>query len=122
MLKSAGADSAGLDILREVHDPATVKPLRKYLIALGLVGLWAVFSYAYLGVEHARSYSLSPLGWICAVFLLPGGFLLHALKGTLSNADLALAVPVSLGVYAVVVILAIKSAGLLRQAVRRAEK
>ncbi len=93
-----------------------MKSLRKYMIAFGFVGLWAVFSYAYLGVEDGSS-GLSPLGWIHAAFFVPGLFLFRATKGAYSNADLPLIAAFSLCVYAVIVVLAIKSAGLLKRAV-----
>lgn len=89
---------------------------RLYWIALGIIGLWGVFSYAYLGVEDGSS-GLSPLGWIHSVFFLPGLFLFHTLKGTYSNADLPLAAVCSLGVYAVAVVLAIRGVGFLNRAV-----
>ena len=93
-----------------------MKSLRKYMIALGFVGLWAVFSYAYLGVEDGSS-GLSPLGWIQSAFLVPGLFLFRAVKGAYSNADLPLIAALSLCAYAVVVVLVVKSAGLLKRAV-----
>jgi hypothetical protein len=78
-----------------------VKRYRKYLIALGFVIVWAVFSYAYLGVEDGSS-GLSPLGWAHAVFFLPGGLLLQAVKGSHGNADLPLMAAFSFCVYAAV--------------------
>ena len=89
-----------------------MKRLRKYMIALGFVGLWAVFSYAYLGVEDGSS-GLSPLGWMAGVFLVPGGLLLQAVKGSHSNADLPLMAAFSFCLYAVVVVLFVKGAVLL---------
>jgi hypothetical protein len=62
---------------------------RIHLVALGIVAVWAVFSYAYLGMEDGSS-GLSPLGWISAVFFIPGGSLMQSLKGSHSNADLPL--------------------------------
>jgi len=96
-----------------------MKRFRKYMIALGLVALWAVFSYAYLGVEDGSS-GLSPLGWIHAVFFLPGGLLLQAVKGSHGNADLPLMAAFSFCVYAVVVVLAVKGIGLLGRALKAA--
>ena len=84
------------------------------MIGLCVVALWAVFSYAYLGVEDGSS-GLSPLGWVHAVFFIPGGLLLHAMKGTHSNTDLPMMAVFSLCVYAVVVGLVIKGIRLLRR-------
>ncbi len=92
-----------------------MKRYRKYLIALGLIALWAVFAYAYLGVEDGSS-GLSPLGWIAGVFFLPGGLLLRAVTGSHSNADLSLMAGFSFCVYVVVVVLAVKAIGLLGRA------
>jgi hypothetical protein len=88
---------------------------RKYLIALGLVIVWAVFSYAYLGVEDGSS-GLGPLGWIAGVFFLPSGLLLQAVKGSHGNADLPLMAAFSFCVYAVVVVLAVKGTAFLGRA------
>lgn len=93
-----------------------MKRYRKYLIAVGLVALWAVFSWAYLGVEDGSS-GLSPLGWIHAVFFLPGGLLLQAVKGSHGNRDLPLMAVFSFCVYAAVVVLAVKGGEILRRAV-----
>ena len=60
---------------------------RIHLIALGVVAVWGVFSYAYLGSEDGSS-GLSLLGWIHVVFFVPGGILMQILKGSHSNADL----------------------------------
>jgi hypothetical protein len=93
-----------------------MRPFQKYLIALGVAGLWAAFSYAYVGVEDGSS-GLSLLGWVHAVFFLPGGLLLQAVKGSHSNADLPLMAAFSLCVYMVVAVLAVMGVGLLRRAV-----
>ena len=66
-----------------------MKRYRIHLIGLGIVAVWAVFSYAYLGVEDGSS-GLGLLGWIQAAFFLPGSFLVLTLKGSHSNADLPL--------------------------------
>jgi hypothetical protein len=66
-----------------------MKRHRIHLIGLGIVALWASFSYAYLGVEDGSS-GLGLLGWIRAVFFIPGAFLLRTLKSSYSNADLPL--------------------------------
>ena len=42
-----------------------MKRYRKYLIGVGLVALWGIFSYAYLGVEDGSS-GLRPLGWLAS--------------------------------------------------------
>jgi membrane-bound acyltransferase YfiQ involved in biofilm formation len=90
-----------------------MKRHRKYLIALGVVALWAVFSWAYLGVEDGSS-GLSPLGWLAAVFFVPGGLLLQAVKGSHANADLPLMAAFSFCVYAVLAVLVVKGFELLR--------
>ncbi len=59
------------------------------VIALGVVTVWGMFSYGYLGVEDGSS-GLSLLGWIHAAYFLPGLFLVAKLKGSHSNADLPL--------------------------------
>ncbi|HSV99858.1 MAG TPA: hypothetical protein VLI39_06780 [Sedimentisphaerales bacterium] len=92
-----------------------MKRYRKYLIAVGLVALWAVFSYAYLGVEDGSS-GLSPLGWAHAVFFLPGGLLLQAVKGSHGNADLPLMAAFSFCVYAAVAFLAVIGVGVFSRA------
>ena len=66
-----------------------MKTYRGHLIAVAVVTAWAVFGYAYLGVEDGSS-GLSPLGWLHAIFFLPGGFVMQQLKGAHSNADLPL--------------------------------
>jgi hypothetical protein len=92
-----------------------MKRHRKYLIALGLVALWAVFSYAYLGVEDGSS-GLSPLGWTAGVFFLPGGLVLQAVKGSHSNGDLPVMAVFSFCVYAGVVVLGANGVEFLRRA------
>jgi hypothetical protein len=92
-----------------------MKRYRKYLIAVGLVALWAVFSWAYLGVEDGSS-GLSPLGWIHAVFFVPGGLLLQAVKGSHSNADLPVMAVFSVCVYAAVAVFAVIGVEVLRRA------
>jgi len=67
---------------------------RPHLIVLGVVAIWGVFSWAYLGVEDGSS-GLSLLGWIHAVFFIPGGVFIQTLKGGHSNADLPLMVGIS---------------------------
>ena len=66
-----------------------MKQYRAYLIAVAAVTAWAVFAYAYLGVEDGSS-GLSPAGWLTAAFFLPGVLAWQALKGSHSNADLPL--------------------------------
>ena len=100
---------------------------RKYLIALALVAVWAVFSfsYPYLGIEDGSS-GLSPLGWLAGVFIVPGAWLLEAVKEMsrkngyvlLMDGDLLLAVAFSFCIYAAVVVLAIKSTASLRRALQ----
>lgn len=77
---------------------------QKYMIAISFVGLWAVFSHAYLGTEDGSS-GLSPPGWIHAMFFLPGGLLLQAVKEGHSNVDLPLMAACSLCVYMVALVL-----------------
>jgi len=71
-----------------------MKKLKAHFIAFGIVTVWAVLSYAYIGVEDGSS-GLSPLGWLNAVFFVPGGLLMQKLKGTHSNADLPVMAVVS---------------------------
>lgn len=92
-----------------------MKRYRKYLIAVGVVALWAVFSWAYLGVEDGSS-GLSPLGWLAAVFFVPGGLLFQAVKGSHGNADLPLMAVIGFCAYAVVVVLAVIGVDFLRRA------
>jgi len=92
-----------------------MKRFRKCMIALGLVALWAGFSWCYLGVEDGSS-GLGPLGWMTSLFLLPGGYVLQLVKGVYSNADLPLIAVLSLCIYAAAVFLAIKCIGFLRRA------
>jgi hypothetical protein len=84
-----------------------MKRHRKYLIALGVVALWAVFSYAYLGVEDGSS-GLSPLGWLAAVFFVPGGLLFQVVKGSHANADLPLMAVFGFCLYAIATALVLK--------------
>jgi hypothetical protein len=81
-----------------------MKHFRKYMIALGVVALWAGFSWLYLGVEDGSS-GLGPLGWITSLFLLPGGYVLQLTKGVYSNADLPLIIVLSFCIYAFVAVL-----------------
>lgn len=97
-----GADRRGND-----REATSMKRYRKYLITVGLVALWAVFSYAHLGVEDGSS-GLSPLGWLAAVFFVPGGLLFQAVKGSHANADLPLMAAFGFCVYAVVAVLTVK--------------
>lgn len=92
-----------------------MKRCRKYLIAVGLVALWAVFSWAYLGVEDGSS-GLSSLGGLAGAFFVPGGLLFQAVKGSHGNADLPLMAAFSLCIYAVVAILAVIGVGVFRWA------
>jgi hypothetical protein len=66
-----------------------MKRYRIHLIGLGIVTVWTVFSYAYLGVEDGSS-GLSLFGWIQAAFFIPGAVVMQKLKGSHSNADLPL--------------------------------
>jgi len=86
------------------------------MIAVGCVGLWAAFSYAYLSVEDGSS-GLSPLGWIHAVFFFPGGIALSSTKGSLSNADLPIMAGFSFFVYTVVALFVVKSVCFLQHRV-----
>lgn len=91
-----------------------MKRFRKYMIGLGLVALWAVFSWCYLGVEDGSS-GLGPLGWITSLFLLPGGYVLQLTKGVYSNTDLPLIAVLSLCTYAAAVVLVLKGVEFLRR-------
>ncbi|MEN6336563.1 MAG: hypothetical protein ABFE01_20095 [Phycisphaerales bacterium] len=101
----------------------SMRRYRKYLIALALVAVWGVFSCAYLGVEDGSS-GLSPFGWLAGAFFVPGGLLLEAVKEMsrksghvlLMDGDLLLAAALSFCIYAVVVVLAVKSVASLRRA------
>jgi hypothetical protein len=86
------------------------------MIAFGFVVLWSVFSYAYLGVEDGSS-GLSPLGWISAVFFVPGGLLLYATKGAHSNTGLPTMAVFSFCAYVVVLLFVIKGVARLRRLV-----
>ncbi len=68
--------------------------MRRYLIILGAVTAWAVFSYMYLGTEDGSS-GLSPLGWLSAMFFIPGGYVMQVVKGSHGNADLPLMAAIS---------------------------
>ena len=89
---------------------------RKYLIAIGVVTLWAVFSYAYLGVENGSS-GLSILGWVQDLFFFPGGFLFHAIKESYSNTDLPTMAGISWFVYVLVILLVVKCICVLRKTI-----
>ena len=91
-----------------------IKPLRKYLIAIGVVTLWAVFSYAYLGVEDGSS-GLSILGWVQGLFFFPGGFLFHAIKESYSNTDLPVMAGISWFVYVLVILLVVNYVCVIRK-------
>ena len=91
-----------------------MKPLRKYLIAIGVVTLWAAFSYAYVGVEDGSS-GLSILGSLHALFFIPGGSLLYIIKETHSNTDLLAMAGISWFVYVLVILLVVKCVGVLRK-------
>ena len=80
------------------------KSLRNYLIAIGIITLWAVFSYAYLGAEDGSS-GLSVLGWIHALFFFPGGFIFHIINVSHSNSDLPIIAVMSWLVYVLLIIL-----------------
>ena len=66
-----------------------MKRYKTHLIALGVVAVGGLFSYGYLGVEDGSS-GLSVLGWIHAVYFIPGVHLVSKLKGSYSNSDLPL--------------------------------
>lgn len=92
-----------------------------HLVALGAVTAWAVFSYAYLGVEDGSS-GLSPLGWLSAVFFLPGGFALSQLKGSHGNADLPLMAVISWITFALPAIAAVRIGTLFARPTRKQPK
>jgi len=97
-----------------------MKPFRKYLIAIGIVTLWAVFSYAYLGVEDGSS-GLSILGLIHAFFLIPGLVLFHVVKDSHSNADLPFIAGISWFVYVLVVLLVVKCVCVFRKIISQSK-
>lgn len=66
-----------------------MKKKKPYFIVLGIVTAWAIFAWAYLGVEDGSS-GLSALGWLGAVFFIPSVFLMQLLKDDPSNVDILL--------------------------------
>jgi hypothetical protein len=76
---------------------------KAYLIALAVVTIWGGFAYIYLGVEDGSS-GLNLLGWIHAMYFLPGGLALQMIKESHSNADLPLMVGASWLAYSIVAV------------------
>lgn len=64
-----------------------MKLRRAHGFALACCTAWAVFGWAYLGVEDGSS-GLSPLGWLHALFFLPALGVAQGIWGSHSNADL----------------------------------
>lgn len=87
---------------------------RTHLIVLGIVTLWGIFSYMYLGVEDGSS-GLSPLGWVHVVFIVPGVSVVRILKGTHSNTPYAVTVVISWVLFAAVALGMIHLTRLLRK-------
>ncbi len=67
-----------------------MKKFKTHIIAIVIVTIWAVFAYAYLGVEDGSS-GLSILGKISAVFFIPGGLLIQKIGGNFSNNEIPFA-------------------------------
>ena len=88
------------------------------MIALGVVTAWAVFAYAYLGVEDGSS-GLSPLGWVQGVIFLPGGLLMQALKGSHRNSDLPVMTAVGWLAYSFLAVAIVWMVQAMRQGVVR---
>jgi len=97
-----------------------MKPLRKYLIAIVAVTLWGGFSYAYIGVEDGSS-GLSILGLLHAIFIIPGGFIFHVVKGSHSNADIPVMAGISWFVYVLVSVLVVKCVCIFRKNINRSK-
>ena len=76
-----------------------MKRFRLHFIALGVVAAWAIFSYAYLGVEDGSS-GLSPLGYVGGVFFLPGLYLVK----THTNANLPIMAVISWAIFSLVAV------------------
>lgn len=74
---------------------------RAQIATVTAVTAWAIFAYAYLGVEDGSS-GLSVLGWLHAMFFIPGGILMQVLRGSHSNADLPFMTGVSWLTYSAV--------------------
>ena len=87
--------------------------MRKYFIAVLAVTLWSLFSFAYLGREDGSS-GLSVLGWIHAIFFMPGLFLLLIFKASYSNQDLPAIAAYSWLAYTAVVLLGVKFARVIQ--------
>jgi hypothetical protein len=83
-----------------------MKPYRLHIIALIIVTMWGIFSYAYMGVEDGSS-GLSILGWINVVFFAPGVILVYQLKGSHSNADILLSAATSWLIYSLLALVII---------------
>ena len=73
---------------------------RTELVAIAAVTAWAVFAYAYLGVEDG-STGLSPIGWLHAIFFIPGRFVFQIFKTTYTNAELPVMAGISWLAYAI---------------------
>jgi hypothetical protein len=84
-----------------------MKRYRKYIIAISVVTFWAVFAYAYLGVEDGSS-GLSILGYIHAFFFIPGGLFFQFLKGFHSNSDLPFMAILSWFIYVLLIVIMVK--------------
>ncbi len=57
-----------------------MKKYTLHLIAIGIITLWALFSYFYFGVEDGSS-GLSTSGWIGYSFLIPGALIISLIMG-----------------------------------------
>ncbi len=73
-----------------------------YVIALGIVTIWAIFACIYIGVEDGSS-GLSIFGKLCGIFFIPGGIILtHG--GSFSNADIPFAAIISWFIFALIIV------------------
>jgi hypothetical protein len=80
-----------------------MKRFKAHIIAIAIVTVWAVFAYAYLGVEDGSS-GLSILGKISAVFFIPGGILMQFTRGSHSNSDITFMAITSWFIFALIAI------------------
>ncbi len=68
-----------------------MRKFKAHLIAIAIVTAWALFAYAWLNVEDGSS-GLGVLGFLSAVFFVPGGLLMQFTRGSHTNTDIPLMV------------------------------